>query len=769
MRDKLIWVGARESDIAQTAQLFSGSVTYYGSGENGNVSFNWQFGKRLDNNNHSAEGDAFLEETIVRMLEADPDCRCLFYDQTWAYEIAALRQYRDRFLCVNDEEVVSNFSNKIWMYEQGHTFRDMVHKVVLGKDCGYDTLCEAFGTETAFVVQHPVSSGGDGTFLIDAVYGPEHLEADERYLVGIYQPNSYGINLHAVIYDDGVLLLPGSIQLAQREQNRLFYRGADYIAYSYIDAGVREEFQRLGAEICEEMRACGYRGVCGIDGLVVGKTVYITECNARFQASTSLLNRSLAEQGLPSVQELTLAACSGGEMPDLHTEVRYSNYSFRSSDPEDQLSLMLRQNTADSQTVGVELDGYAPSLVCDGDRYLFRICFSTNIVFLNPDGGLFYHENITGIGDFMRERIRKKDKLAVKIALMCQGTRLPDETRRHLEENGGIRPGNNNAIDLEMPDDLIINAPRDVKFIEYTPFCLELGESDELVLSYYGRRISAVKAFPVDPLSQKVTKAHGIPYEAVAYLSTDRLRIHMTNSCIYKLRNQACTFCNIQMSEGVMPFEDIEEVVQDYVRNCGQLRHFLVGGQSAEEKSVKPRVAEIIRIIRRHTDKGIYVMSIPYSPASTKEMFDAGMTEVAYNMEIYDGRIAKEIMPGKGQIPREEYLNSLSYAVSLMGARGNVKSALIMGLEPKESFLQGVRALAERGIEPIISVFRPLENTPLSHYMAPPLCELYQLFWTCESICSEFGLKLGPSNCVKCQNNTLSLPDPIIEEVRNVL
>lgn len=769
MRDKLIWVGARESDIAQAAQLFDGSVTYYGSGENGNVSFSRQFGKWIDNNSHSAEGDAFLSENIARLSEADSGCMFLFYDQMWAHEVAALRQYRGRFLCVNGAEVVSDFSDKVWMYEQGYTFRDMIHRVVPGKNCGYDALCGLFGTQSAFVVQRPVSSGGDGTFLIDAAYGPDCLEADEPYLVGVYQPNSYGINLHAVIYDDGVLILPGSVQLVQRERNRLLYRGADYIAYSHIDAGVQAEFQRLAMEICTAMGERGYRGVCGIDGLVVGETVYITECNARFQASTSLLNRSLAENGLPSVQELTLSACSGGEKPDIHVTVRYSNYSFRSSDPKDHLSLMLRQSAADPQTVSVDFDGYSPSLARDADRYLFRICFSTNIVFFNPDGGLFYHENITGAGEFIRERILKKDKLAVKIALMCQGTRLPAETRQYLEENGGIRPGNNNAMDLETQDGLVFNAPIDVKFIEYTPFCLNLDEADELVLFYYDQRISNVRAFPVDPLSLKVTKAHGIPYESVAYLSTDRLRIHMTNSCIYKLRGQACTFCNIQMTEGVMPFEDIEEVVEDYLKNCGQLRHFLIGGQSAEEKSVKPRVAEIIRIVRRHTDKGIYVMSIPYSHASTKEMFDAGMTEIACNMEIYDERIAREIMPGKGRITREEYLDALSYAVSLMGAHGNVKSALIAGLEPYESFLRGIRALAEQGIEPIISVFRPLENTPLSHYMAPPLCDLYQLFWVCESICGEYGLKLGPSNCVKCQNNTLSLPDSIIEEVRNVL
>ena len=92
-----------------------------------------------------------------------------------------------------------------------------------------------------------------------------------------------------------------------------------------------------------------------------------------------------------------------------------------------------------------------------------------------------------------------------------------------------------------------------------------------------------------------------------------------------------------------------------------------------------------------------------------------------------------------------------------MGRRGAVRSMLIVGLEPSDSLKKGIEELTANGIQPILSIFRPLPDTELSHLCAPSMLELYDIYNQSQQICKEHGLLLGPQ-CVNCQNNTLALP-----------
>jgi len=207
----------------------------------------------------------------------------------------------------------------------------------------------------------------------------------------------------------------------------------------------------------------------------------------------------------------------------------------------------------------------------------------------------------------------------------------------------------------------------------------------------------------------------------------------------------------------IIALEDIEEVIHDYVKNSPAAKHFLIGGQSANEKIEKQRIIDIIKIIRKETDKKIYVMTIPFDKDAINEMVADGMDELACNIEIFNEKLAVKYMPGKGSISREKYFDVLTYAAEILPNKGDVRCALIAGLEPHDSLLTGIKRLVENNIEPIISIFRPLPETPLADFVPPPMIYLYKLYNEVEKLCEKHGLRLGPS-CVNCQNNTLSLP-----------
>ena len=770
----LYWFGSRFSDCAVFEQKLSGSVCLYGESHGKHIAVNDILHGRFDNNEISDAVNAFFRSKLFEILREDEDAYFCFYNPCWKYDIGGLDSVADRLIGVNEKHFYELYGSKI---RTRMHLQDAVNlldaRVVERKDCSYAAFAELMGeSEYGYILQAECSSGGLGTLIVDQHNRDTFCKnlKDGSYILSKYYKENIPVNYHVVIYSDYVMVLPGSIQILRNEDHRLIYKGADYFAYRSIDPEKRKEMIESVRKVADIMRRDGYRGVAGIDGILVDGNAYVIEVNTRLQGSTASLNMGLSEQGFKTVQELHLEAFCKSEPDEKEKQlddqicIDYSSYSFAKRMPYEHAEMIQARNHLEPHAVRMDLDGYqAGEAVADG-IYTFRICYDTNICAINPDGGIWIHENVSEPTEDMYRKILSGDILATKITLMTQGVFIEEDVKEYLTQNGGIREGNNNAVDMVFRG-LVINAPLDVEFNAYAPFSIHLNEQKALVLYYYGHHLGEVQLFPLDPLSGKRTKS-GRYYADIAYLSTDRLRVHMTNRCIYKRLGRSCRFCNIDTEDSgqVIPIEDIAEVVEDYLNNAPELKHFLVGGQSAEEISEKTHVIDIIRTIRQRTDKNIYAMVLPFSRKSIQEMHDAGLTELACNMEVYDDQLAVKYMPGKGLIKRKHYIDVLSYAAGLYEPHsGVVRSALILGLEPKQSFMAGVQHLIENDIQPIISVFRPLPKTDLERYMMPPAQMLYDLFIEAETLCRKYHLTLGPA-CINCQNNTLSLPDEIAKQ-----
>ena len=160
-------------------------------------------------------------------------------------------------------------------------------------------------------------------------------------------------------------------------------------------------------------------------------------------------------------------------------------------------------------------------------------------------------------------------------------------------------------------------------------------------------------------------------------------------------------------------------------------------------------------------------MSLPPKESDIlKKYYQAGLNEIAFNIEIFDRSIAAKLMPEKGLIPLEDYKNTLLQAVEIFGKDGNVKCLLVYGLESDKSFLKGIDWLASHGIQPIISVFRPLRNTDMEHIIPPNSRDLLDIYYQALQICQKHHMIPGP-DCIYCQNNTLSLPIDIFYGFHN--
>lgn len=188
---------------------------------------------------------------------------------------------------------------------------------------GYDT----------FVIQAAKASGGEGTFILNSqnfLTVTAKLSQREKYMVSGYEKSNIPLNIHAIIYKDDILIFPISIQIMRLNGCKLLYQGADYIAARNIDAKLLQTFKDYMLKICKQLQCEGYRGVTGVDAMIVGNEVRVLEMNNLFQGSTILLNLALRNADLPSMLELNYEAFTR-DMPSCSVDdliVPYSCFTY---------------------------------------------------------------------------------------------------------------------------------------------------------------------------------------------------------------------------------------------------------------------------------------------------------------------------------------------------------------------------------------------------------------------------------------------------------
>lgn len=754
-----VWSGPRESDINYTDGFFRKSITLYGTDEK--TSFCSKKNHRINHNNVTKEQTDFvvskqkelMNDNNVYFMSYNPNL--VFGSDPWVVS---------RTVCMNDESLMKFLDSKI-------SFREFAskHVTTLQSDLFYGEECTFFNLSSKLntgqvIIQGESGSGGYQTFLMNQNNASDitaMLTSNQKYLVSPYYENNIPINIHAIIYPDQILLTPGSVQIMENDYTRLLYRGADFITYRSIDISIRKDFEDDVITLCEEIRKMGYKGVLGIDAIVVDNKPKILEINNRFQASTILINKALCEKGFCSVQELNYESfnrecsslISAEELKNL--EINYSIYTYINTKSKYHYSNILNSYQNANEVVELIDDGYIEAQECEDEAYLFRLIFNTNIASIAEDKYIRIHPNLCEPDYDWYQKILNGDFKRTKISLLNQGVVLENEVKDFLKEKGGMQPGVYYAVDLSINDEYIVNSPLYVRFASLSPFRVRLFNG-KLYLYYYDTQLYEVKIQYADKFSKYKTTS-GVSIDKICLLATDRLRIQNSCFCTFKEQHIPCRFCEAKYKSQNFDINDIKEAVNLYFeKNSQNFRHILIGGLSNEIGKEKNNIVEIIKTIRYYSNMPIYLMSLPsVNTSDIEEYVKLGVTEIGYNLEIFDRNLAKKYMPGKGNISLSRYEKALRKAVELLGNTGAVRSAFVIGLESLESLLSGVEYLCSLGVAPILSVFRPIPYTETQNLNPPSNQWLFDAYEKAEKICKKYNLSLGPS-CASCQNNTLS-------------
>lgn len=756
----IIAVGPREQDFAYTGNFFSGSVTLYGSGSGDNSSYCSNRKKRINHNVFNEDQVKFIDDELMNKVRKYPDVKFMSYDPNQAF--SCTKEIVDRTICLNEKSIMDKMNDKITFRNWAQAMCNVqISQLLFGNQCNYDDLCNLFVGYDTFVIQAGHASGGEGTFILNSNNRDiivSKLDLNEKYMVSGYEKNNIPLNIHAIIYKDDILIFPISIQIMRLNGYKLLYQGADFVYAQSIDSDLLKLFKDYAFKICKQLQIDGYRGVTGIDAMIVGNSVRILEMNNRFQGSTVLLNKALNDSGFPSMQELNYEAFIEDKPSCVVDDLRvpYSCFTYIADEKGRRSRAHYRKMSSCSHVVDILDEGLNYGYEIAPYATLERVIFDTNIVSIAPDNTIRIHPNITDMSDtWVSKIVDEKNLLYIKIALINQGVHISSKTEEYFNKHGGVREAVYNSIDIYL-DEIIINAPVNVKFSDLSPFELR-AEKQSLKLYFINEYIIDIKVKPDDAI-RKLKTSSGQAVRDICLLATDRVRVQHSCNCNFVRHNVGCRFCEVENHEFSFNFKDICEAIDLYKNSDYNFRHFLIGGRSDASDREPAEIINIAKYINKERKYPIYVMCVPPAKKDTLDSFyKAGVTEIALNIEIWNRDIARQWMPGKGAIPLNNYLDMLEYAVKIWGNNGAVRSAFVIGLEPIDSLIDGITQVCKLGVSPILSIFRPLPGTIAENLVPMSNEELLRLYYQAKLICEKYGLELGPQ-CIPCQNNTLSLP-----------
>lgn len=362
--------------------------------------------------------------------------------------------------------------------------------------------------------------------------------------------------------------------------------------------------------------------------------------------------------------------------------------------------------------------------------------------------------------------------LELKAELLVEGIRATPEAlqevgKKYKEQNHGLFGWDfEDHVGLALPDDFLLPDGTVVQFRmnSSSPYRV-CKNGDDLVLSSRDEELCKVRWIPRPEYYIRTTSSGQRMVQVGQIGGEDCLFFCYQNYCSHFSKREECLFCNLVSATetyGSLRKKDLNDIgeVAKAAFSEGQVKHVLLtGGCFSHQKEIE-LITEVLESIRMHTGFDRIPGTILPSPArgleEINQYYNAGIDALGFSMEIWDEKLYQAICPGKAKdISHDKFLDSIKLAVKVFG-EGNVYGVFVMGLEPKKTFLEGVRGITSLGANVVPFVWSPNPGSKLEGHRAPTSKWYVETILEASEIVHEAKVPSGTENhCYKCDGNSL--------------
>jgi hypothetical protein len=211
------------------------------------------------------------------------------------------------------------------------------------------------------------------------------------------------------------------------------------------------------------------------------------------------------------------------------------------------------------------------------------------------------------------------------------------------------------------------------------------------------------------------------------------IAINPAAGCGFVPRGLACRFCDLTtrapQREAPIPVADVVDTVRAaFAEGAVEFVYLHIGYLEGEDAGIE-FLEPYVRAIKRHFDTLVALqLQPPQANAWIDRTYAMGVDALSYSIEIHDPELLQQHCAGRAaHVGRQRYYDALRHAAAVFPS-GTVWSDLIVGLEPAASTMAGIDALVEIGVLPVLSLFRPLDDTQLRDHPLPSADEVAPIF-----------------------------------------
>jgi biotin synthase-related radical SAM superfamily protein len=236
------------------------------------------------------------------------------------------------------------------------------------------------------------------------------------------------------------------------------------------------------------------------------------------------------------------------------------------------------------------------------------------------------------------------------------------------------------------------------------------------------------------------------------------LRSVVSQTCHYQQIGKACKFCAVQYWWNAAPAKQplqIADAVEAAVEE-GVAKHISIttATLNTPDKGLQ-QLVETAGLIHERADIPIMlefepVVDLKLFRSILKRARDYGVTTVSLNIECFDESLREEIMPAKGKIPVEVYLENCRVSSISMGERGfSQRSWYASGND--DSIFKRRRDISAAGVMTFLVPHSPAAGAEYADFTPPSAERMLYLYEKASEIHQRYGLDLYActAGCVK--------------------
>jgi hypothetical protein len=350
----------------------------------------------------------------------------------------------------------------------------------------------------------------------------------------------------------------------------------------------------------------------------------------------------------------------------------------------------------------------------------------------------------------------------LKCHMLAEGVEISPAAARRLHEitDGKLTPADyasTSGLILELQDNVWVNAPINEHNPNFVDRPRSLLDHDSAGFFVRNAAFSSTAKYWQPPSYHGRSGDYG-PWMNFAVTHADRARLSPVRGCA-----MTCKFCNIPYDDpldvyAVKPIDALIAAAHVAVNDPVQpSHHLLISGGTPKRPDIDALREIYRRVLLEFPQQAVDIMMVPLRGLfDLAELDRLGLNQISINVEIYGAAEAAQLMRNKSHQGLDYYLDFIADAASILGPN-RVRSMLMVGLEPMEQTLAGVRMIAERGGVPVLSPFRPDPSTPLRDRRPANAAELEEIYLRAADLVATIGGSLGP-DCTPCTHNTLTFP-----------